>query len=699
MQNKNKKILMLVFCVLTVFSVAVYAQDTKTSASNALISAGTSVLVASAENIDFKVQAIAPTVTKSTLTFTTTEGAATQKGDIITITKPGTYQISGNSADGQIIIDVDKTVYNNSDTDKVTLVLNGVNIFSKNSAPIYVKNIEDKVIIELAKNTVNYITDGASRTDASINGAIYSADDLNIKGEGSLIVRGNFEDGIASKNDIKIKSGSIEVTAKDDAIRGKDSVTIEDGTLTLQSEGDGIKATETDDAEKGYVTILGGSMRIKARNDGIQAETNLTIEDGSFEIFTLEGSSYIATAETSTGTSEEADTNEETDSSDSYKALKAGNDLTISGGDFTIDSSDDAIHANGNITINGGDFKIASADDAVHADGIATLNGGNMIISKSVEGIEAAQIIVNDGYFNIISEDDGLNASDGSGSVMGGNPMRQAPENNGNQPMMSGNRPTMAPPVNADGSAATNGQATKNGNLPPEPPRGGQGPSFADGNRPAAPPTQAPPVNTDGSASTNKQRTDLSITINGGTLILEAGGDGIDSNGSLTFNGGSVFVTSYGQGDSAIDADGIITTNGGTILGVGSAGMAQGASNADSKQASILVNTSLQAGKIASITDKSGNALITFAPSKNIQSVYFSSKDLKIGENYNLLTGVTYTGGNEKDSIYTGGKYTGGSTAATSTAAATVSGGMNMGGMNRGDMNKGGTGKANKTNQ
>ena len=221
MENKNKKILLSALSLLTALSLAACNQSAKADTTPGLTSSTSAVTAASAEAIIFQDQAVAPTVTKSTLAFKTTDGAATQKGDVITITKPGTYQITGNSADGQIIVDVDRTIYNNGDTDKVTLVLNGVNIFSKNSAPIYVKNIEDKVVIELAKGTVNYITDGESRTDTSVNGAIYSADDLNIKGEGTLLVRANYEDGIASKNDIKIKGGTIEVTAADDGFAAR----------------------------------------------------------------------------------------------------------------------------------------------------------------------------------------------------------------------------------------------------------------------------------------------------------------------------------------------------------------------------------------------------------------------------------------------------------------------------------------------
>ena len=88
-------------------------------------------------------------------------------------------------------------------------------------------------------------------------GAIYSCDDLKIKGTGSLTVNGNCEDAVVCKNDLKIYNGNITINAVDDGVRGKDSVTIGNAAdtdfstlnLTVKStQGDGIKSTATDGA-------------------------------------------------------------------------------------------------------------------------------------------------------------------------------------------------------------------------------------------------------------------------------------------------------------------------------------------------------------------------------------------------------------------------------------------------------------------
>lgn len=52
-----------------------------------------------------------------------------------------------------------------------------------------------------------------------------------------------------------------------------------------------------------------------------------------------------------------ADNTDTTDStSTSAKALKAGSEVNINGGEFKIDSADDSVHSNGNIVITGETF-------------------------------------------------------------------------------------------------------------------------------------------------------------------------------------------------------------------------------------------------------------------------------------------------------------------------------------------------------
>lgn len=213
-------------------------------------------------------------------TATASGDGVTINGSVVTITKAGTYILSGTLTDGQIIVEVAKE-------EKVQLVLNGVDITCSNSAAIYVKSA-DKVSLTLVKDTVNKVTDGLSYVYADgedePNACIFSKDDLSINGEGALQVEGNYNNGIASKNDLKIVSGTISVTALNNGLKGKDSVCIMGGNITIDVDGDGIKSDNEVESENGYVYIYNGTINIDAAEDGIQAITAVTVKNGDITI-------------------------------------------------------------------------------------------------------------------------------------------------------------------------------------------------------------------------------------------------------------------------------------------------------------------------------------------------------------------------------------------------------------------------------
>lgn len=292
----------------------------------------------------------------------------------VKIEKEGTYCITGTTTNGSIIVDAD-----NEDT--IQLVLNNVNITCADSSPIYVKNAK-KVVITLAENSTNTLIDGTEYVydDASNeepNATIFSKDDLTINGSGTLNIKANFADGIASKDGLVITSGNINVEAADDGIRGKDYVAIKTGNIKVIANSDGIKSTEDTDTEKGYVIIDGGNIDI-----------------------------------TTTG--------EQTEQTSS-KGIKAVTNIQINAGNITINSTDDAIHSNNNITINGGILNIQTGDDGIHSDTSMYINNGTIDITKSYEGIESSLIEINGGDISIVSSDDGLNVAGGNdNSAMGG---------------------------------------------------------------------------------------------------------------------------------------------------------------------------------------------------------------------------------------------------------------------------------------
>lgn len=522
---------------------------------------------------------------------------ATVDGSTVTITSAGTYSVSGTLADGQVIV-------NTEDEQKVTLVLNSASITSLTSAPIYVVNAE-KTVITLAAGTENYVTHGETyllqeAESDEPSAAIFSHDDLTLNGDGSLTVTANTNNGIASKDDLKITGGNITVTAVNDGLKGKDSIAVKDGVITISAGGDGLQAHNDSDVEKGYIAIEGGTLNITAGLDGIQAETRLLVSGGDITLTTGGGSgnSSILAGWGLWGSND--------DDAASAKGLKAGVDVTITGGVIAIDSSDDAVHSNNSLTLDGGTILLASGDDGIHADSTLEVSGGDLNITKSYEGLESAVITLNAGNIHLVASDDGINVAGGhDGSSMNGRP--------------------------------------------------GQNEFAASA--------------------------EYHLYINGGTLVVDSGGDGLDSNGYFDMTGGLVIVNGpTNNGNGPLDYNGTFNISGGTLVAVGSSGMAQ-APSASSTQYSVMYNfDSTQAGgTIVHIETAAGEEVLTFVPTKDYQSVLLSSPALENGSTYVVYTGGSSTG-TATDALYTGGAYTAG----TEVASFAISSSVTRNGVQRG---------------
>ncbi|MFJ8236394.1 carbohydrate-binding domain-containing protein [Ureibacillus sp. NPDC094379] len=342
-------------------------------------------------------------------------GAVVIDGSTITIRAAGVYEISGKINDGQIIVDAE-------DDGHVRLVLNGAEINSSSSAPIFVQNA-GKTVISLEEGTENVLSDGDNYVyeksdDDEPNAALFSKDNLTINGSGSLIVNGNFNDGITSKDELRITGGTIQIKSVDDGLIGRDLLAVKDGNIQIKAGGDGIKSTNDKDADKALIAIEDGTFDIEATNDGIQAETTLLVAKGEFDITTGGGSpETIETNENNPMSPFEtpASTSTET-STDSAKGLKAGVEVAIGGGSFTVNSLDDAVHSNSSITITGGSMNVASGDDGIHADQSLLIKGGDLNVTKSYEGLESKAITIADGKIQVNAADDGINIGGGNDS-------------------------------------------------------------------------------------------------------------------------------------------------------------------------------------------------------------------------------------------------------------------------------------------
>lgn len=574
---------------------------------------------------------------------------AAANGSTVTISAAGTYVLSGK-LNGSVVIDAGKD-------DLVHLVLNGAEISNASGSAIHSKQA-DKTIVTLAEGTDNLLSDGttyatqATDEEDAPTAALFSQDSLTINGTGKLTVKGNSKDGITSKDDLKIVSGTLNITAADDGIVGRDLAAFKDGSITVEAGGDGIKTTNTD-TDKGYLVVQGGNFQISAVNDGLQAENSLLTTGGEFDIVTGGGSAKAEkkqesdsmqrkgfgmqsqtqgdSTQSSTATTETAETTETTTESDSAKALKAGVNLYIQGGTFKLDAKDDAVHSNVNVGISGGELSIATGDDAVHAEKIVAISGGVIGITASVEGIEGADIQISGGEIDLVSSDDGINATEGSDSETtmtpptGDMPQGQPTDVPQGQPAdPAGTTDSSADPATQQQAGAMQGQGRMGG--------GGFG---AAGN--------------------------AKLTISGGTITVNANGDGLDANGSIEMSGGTVVVNGpTNSGNGALDYDGTFEQTGGTLIAAGSSGMAQAPSDTSSQRSVMMTFPStLEAGTLVTLADSSGNPLVSFAPAKSFQTVVISTAELKSGETYTFYTGGT-SSATPADGLYVGGKLTGG---------------------------------------
>ncbi|WP_176495155.1 carbohydrate-binding domain-containing protein [Fibrobacter sp. UWT3] len=301
-------------------------------------------------------------------------------GGEVLITCAGDYDFSGSYTgnDAQI------RVYSPKSDSGVYLNLRGLTLTNNADAVIYVQ-MASKAFVVAKSGTENTLSDGSSRTKSftyvnadgetkvdTTGACIYAKDDLTIKGEGSLTVKGNYNNGIHTSNDLRFRGETtVNVTAKNHGMKGKGLVDIEKGTITVKAtSGDGIKSDEyavngndTVIVEgKGIVSITGGTIDITAGDDGIQAFNNIIFDAGTVK----------------------------------------------------VNASNDGIHSEQNVQMNGGTISVTAGDDGIHADSALHLAGSTVNVVKSGEGMEAFYIFAEGGITATYGTDDGWNAAGGS---------------------------------------------------------------------------------------------------------------------------------------------------------------------------------------------------------------------------------------------------------------------------------------------
>jgi len=553
------------------------------------------------------------------------------EGGTLTITEPGTYSLTGTLSDGKIYINTD------TEDKKVKLYLNGVGISCSTDAPIFIENSPDEMVIILAEGSVNNFSDTAREVPTDENAdyataVIYAKDDLQLEGGGTLNITANFNKGIFSKNDIDIRGGIINITSVDDGIRGKESVEISDGTLNIICGGDGIRTNETAEEGKGNIDIQGGNITIISDLDCIQSVVDISISGGSLNL-------------TSGGGSTGASLNQGNDFGMGGNPMDgnpmSGNpmggnpmggnppagDKPMGGGQRPDDmggrgpggfdrygdrmpddssanesTSEDTpstkgIKADGKITVSGGTFSVSSLDDAIHALNL-DISGGTFSLKSDDDGIHADETVnIQGADIDVEYSYEGI-----EGTVIN--------INSGNISILSSD----------DGFNAAGDTDT------------GRNPMAADYS--------------------------CIINVSDGYILINSGGDGVDSNGNVNQTGGTIIVFGPENGaNGALDYGGTYTISSGTLLATGSAGMAQSVTG---DGIGVLAFTySCRADTLNAITDKNGNSLIGFLSPKSFGTVVFASNSLKYGESYDVYSGGSYST-ESSNGVYLEGEYTAG---------------------------------------
>lgn len=406
-------------------------------------------------------------------------------------------------------------------------------------------------------------------------------------------------------------TGALTVQgAFNDGIASKDSLLITGGAITVNAADDGIRGKDS-------LVIQGGTLAITAKGDGLKADN---AEDATRGYVAIEGGEVTVTA--------------------GGDAIQAETDVRVTGGVLALtagggsqqlvaaDASAKGVKGGRSVTVAGGTLTVDAADDALHANGSVTVEGGSLTLASGDDAIHGdASLTINEGEIRIARSYEGLESA---AITMNGGTVHLVSSDDG---------------VNVAGGVDGSGMGRGPG-------RGGPGAQ---------------------SQETFTYTGDTWLTINGGTLVVDAAGDGLDANGAIRMTGGVVLVNGPTQRmNGALDYDGGFIMTGGLLVAAGSAGMAQ-APGGYSEQNSLLVlyPTTQAAGTLVHLRNSVGEELLTFAPTKAYQAFVFSSPTLVQGEQYTLYSGGS-AAGSAMAGWYQPGSYATGAEYASFTVSSTV---------------------------
>ena len=412
--------------------------------------------------------------------------------------------------------------------------------------------------------------------------------------ENSLSNGGNFtsQDGnnvdgvIFSKEDLTLNgSGSLALSSPaGHGIVSKDDLVITGGNYQITASGHALSGKDS-------LCIAGGTFQLNAEKDALHAEHDedaekgfLYIADGSFTL-SVQGDAISASGkmqiDNGSFTLKTGNGPQETTRQDSFRGWQM----------YSAPKADSpsrkALKASGEMILRGGEFMIQAEDDALHSNSDLFIIGGN---------------------FQIATGDDGLHA-DSALSITGGNILiTQSYEGlEGQRIEISGGLIDLTASDDGLNAAGGNDQSGFGGRW--------GGDMFA-------------------------VTENCYISIAGGRLLVNASGDGIDSNGHFYVSGGETYVSGpTSSGNGALDFNGDAFITGGSFLAAGSSGMAQSFS-ADSTQGVMLISASSSISQEPfSLKNAAGKEILAWQSPKPFTFLVISHPEICQGETYTLSLG------------------------------------------------------------
>lgn len=382
------------------------------------------------------------------------------------------------------------------------------------------------------------------------------------------------------------------------------------GTTNTVSDGSSYSDTASGSPDaaiysKSDLTLAGeGTLKVEGKyEEGIHTSDGLVIASGTLEVNAA-----------NTG-------------------IKGKDYVDILDGTITVTASQDGIKAtndtDGNrgwVRLSGGTVNISAGDDGFKAERVLEISGGTLNITQANEGIEAQYINILDGTVNVTSSDDGINASYSTTSTSTESTTATSTNQSaqGGQ-TAQGNQSAPQAPSGSAGQAPAGGGQAPSGTMGQPPAGGGAGGGMGGGM---------------GGGGTFEV-VDATINITGGTVTVNANGDGIDSNGTATLSGGTLIVNGpFTGGNASLDTNGDLLLNGTTVAAGNSGDMFEApATNSTSGYVKISNVSNLSAGTTVQVTDSSGNVVANYKVTNSSTAlILVSSSKITKGESYTVYT-------------------------------------------------------------